>query len=96
MNQSYQFQRLQNIAEYVKTITKDKVLQFYDKHVAASAPYRRKLSVQVFAKQHAGKLEDAVSDDVIMVEDPTLFKRSMVLYPLPKDVEISVAELPAL
>jgi secreted Zn-dependent insulinase-like peptidase len=94
MNQSYQFQRLQKIAEHVKTITKDKVLQFFDKYVAASAPYRRKLCVQVFAKQHVEKLSDPVPADVVLVENPATFKRSMMLYPLPTEVEISVADLP--
>ena len=94
MNQSYQFQRLQNIAEHVKTITKDKVLRFYDKYVSVSAPCRRKLCVQVFAKQHAAKLNDPVPPGVVLVKEPASFKRSMVLYPLPKEVEISVTDLP--
>lgn len=96
MNQSYQFQRLQRLAEHVKILSKEKVLQFFDKYVAASAPNRRKLCVQVFAKQHAEKMEDAVADNIVLVKDPALFKRSMSLYPLPKEVEISVVDLPQL
>jgi len=94
MNQSYQFQRLQKLAEHVKLLTKDRVLQFFDKYIAASAPNRRKLCVQVFAKQHAEKMGDAVPESVVLVRDPALFKRSMSLYPLPPEVEISIAELP--
>ncbi len=94
MNQSYQFQRLQVLADHVKTLTKEKILQFFDKYVAASAPNRRKLCVQVFAKQHVEKMGDEVADNVLLVTDPAAFKRSMSLYPLPKEVDISVIDLP--
>ena len=93
MRKSYHFQRLQELAAHVKTLTKEKVLQFFDKYVAASAPHRRKLCVQVFAKQHAEKMSDPVASDVVLVKDPNSFKRAMALYPLPMEVEIAVVEL---
>lgn len=93
MKRSYNFQRLQQLATHVKNLTKAKVLQFFDKYVAASAPSRRKLCVQVFAKQHAEKMNDPVADNVVLVKDPKSFKRTMVLYPLPKEVELAVVEL---
>lgn len=40
------------IADHVKDLTKDNVLRFYDKYIATNAPCRRKLCVQVVAKQH--------------------------------------------
>lgn len=93
MNETYHFRRLQEVAECVKTITKDRVLIFFDKYLAASAPCRRKFCVQVFAKQHVEKMKDSIAPGVTVVEDPAEFQRSMSLYPLPKTAEIKVVEL---
>lgn len=71
-------------------MTKDRVLVFFDEYVAASAPSRRKLSIQVFAKQHEEHINDKVGDDVILIKNPEEFKRTMPLFPLPKKVEIEV------
>jgi len=95
MNQSYSFKRLQLIAEHVKQITKFRVLQFFDKYVAASAPCRRKFCVQVFAKQHAEKIKEPTAENVVLVHDPVSFKRSMPLYPLPREVDINVVDIAA-
>jgi insulysin len=94
MNQSYHFTRLQELAEHVKQLNKDAVLAFFDRFIAASASQRRKLCVQVFAKQHSERMEDPVGEGVVVIKDPTLFRRSMALYPLPNHVEISVSNLP--
>jgi insulysin len=93
LNQTYQFTRLQQIAEHVKKITKDKVLRFYDKYVAASAPCRRKLCIQVFAKQHEDRMGAEVEKGVVLIENPTEFKRSMPLYPLAKKADFQVVEI---
>lgn len=90
---NYDFLRLQKLADETKTLSKQKVLQFFDKYVAASAPNRRKLCVQVFAKQHAEKMEDPVANDVVVVKDPSAFKRSTALFGLPNEVELAVVEL---
>ena len=71
-------------------MTKDRVLTFFDEYVAASAPSRRKLSVQVFAKQHEDHMNDKIGDDVVLIKNPEEFKRTMPLFPLPKKVEIEV------
>ena len=92
LNQTYHFTRLQEIAEYIKVMTKDRVLAFFDKHVAASAPSRKKLCIQVFAKQHEERMNDKVPEDVILIESPNDFKQSMALFPLPKKVEIQVQQ----
>ena len=92
LNQTYHFTRLQEIAEYIKVMTKDRVLAFFDKHVAASAPRRKKLCIQVFAKQHEERMNDKVPEDVILIESPNDFKQSMALFPLPKKVEIQVQQ----
>jgi secreted Zn-dependent insulinase-like peptidase len=95
MNESYHFTRLQELAEHVKQLDKETVLEFFDTFVAPSAPQRRKLCVQVFANQHAEKMTDPVSEKgVVVILDPAVFKRSMPLYPLPKHVEIKVSDLP--
>ena len=94
MNQSYHFTRLQELADYVKQLNKDSVLDFFDTFIAPSAPKRRKLCVHVFAKQHVGKMSDPEGEGVILIKDPAVFKRSMPLYPLPKHVEIEVHNLP--
>ena len=74
-------------------MTKNRVLQFFDKYVAKSAPCRKKLCVQVFAKQHLERMNDPVDDDnTLLIEDPAAFKRAMPLYPLPEKVPIQVVE----
>ena len=92
LNKTYNFRRLQQIAEHVKEISKRQVLRFFDKYVAASAPHRRKLCVQVFAKQHEELMKEEVDSDTIVIEDPSSFKSSMPLYPLPKRVKIEVVD----
>jgi len=93
LNKTYNFRRLQQIAEHVKEISKRRVLRFFDKYVAASAPHRRKLCVQVFAKQHEELMKEEVDSDTIVIEDPSSFKSSMPLYPLPKRVKIEVVDI---
>jgi hypothetical protein len=88
LNQTYHFTRLEDVAEHVKTMTKDRVLMFFDKYVAAKAPCRRKLCVQVFSKQHEERMNDEVDDDIKLIKDPEEFKRDMGLYPLPKKVVV--------
>jgi hypothetical protein len=99
-NKTYQFRRLQTIAEFVKEVTKDRMLRFYDRYIAASAPCRRKLCVQVVAKQHeeAIVLEEEKSGENgrtgnsrISIKDASEFKRTMPLFALPETVDIEVA-----
>lgn len=93
MNGSYSFRRLQDVAEEVKSITKERVLVFFDKYIAASGPCRRKLCVQVFAKQHHEKMAEPVEDGIVVIQDPAEFKQSMSLYPLPKKVDFEVVDI---
>jgi hypothetical protein len=70
---------------------KARVLRFFDKYVSLSAPCRKKLCVQVFAKQHEESMGQAIIDEkVILIKDPVEFKRSMPLFPLPEQVKVSV------
>jgi secreted Zn-dependent insulinase-like peptidase len=93
LNRTYQFNRLQKIAEHVKLISKGQVLRFFDKYIAPSAPCRRKLCVQVFAKQHENLMDQAVDDEkTVVIKDLVEFKRNMPLFQLDKQVEVSVVE----
>eukprot|EP00536_Pseudo-nitzschia_multiseries_P006915 jgi/Psemu1/319005/estExt_fgenesh1_pm.C_1530012 len=109
LNKTFDFSRYQKIAEHVKKHTKAQVLCFYDKYVAANAPCRQKLCVHVVAKQHELVSEakeetpDAVSpsdgnaktnaSEVIRIEDPVEFRRSMPLYSMPAKVNVDVFAL---
>lgn len=95
-NQSFHFTRLQDIAEHVKTMSKERVLVFFDKYVAVNAPLRRKLSVQVYAKQHQDVMQKGADDEgTIEIGSPTEFKWEMSLYPLPKKVSVKVVNVDA-
>ena len=89
-DQSYRFTKTSLIAEEVKTLSKNQMLQLYDKAFAKDAPERKKLSVQVFAKQHMDKFDEAVDDGVVMIKPEGVdeFRRGMALYPLPKKVDV--------
>ena len=86
----YLFKRLEVIAGELKTATKIEVLRFYDKFIVRDGPERRKLSVQVFAKQHMENYSNAVTDGVglIFPENVDEFKNSQALFPLAKAVNL--------
>lgn len=74
-------------------MSKERVLMFFDKYVAAKAPYRKKLCVQVYAKQHEEQKMTKRDEDgtsVVEIQTPEEFKREMGLYPLPKKVCVDV------
>ena len=99
LNQSYQFTRLQDIAEHVKSLTKERVLRFFDRYLALNSPNRRKLCVHVFARQHQermgqkAKLDGVDPDSIVLIKDPVEFKRTMPLFPLPKRPEVDVVSI---
>jgi insulysin len=83
----YLFKRLHLIAGHLENATKSDVLRFFDKYVSKDSPNRRKLSVQVFAKQHMEKYESAVNSSdgrfkLIYQSDVDQFKQNMPLFPL--------------
>eukprot|EP01083_Nonionella_stella_P234611 825745_1 len=82
-NKSYEFKRLDLIADEVEKVEKNEVLQIFDKFIAVDGPRRKKLSVQVFAEQHMEKFDDPVSD-AILLKNVEEMKRSADLYGLPK------------
>lgn len=87
-NQSYLFKRLELIADEVEKVKKTQVLDFFDQFVKKNGPKRKKLSVQVFAKQHMEKYEDPIADEAVLIEDTFEFKRSSALYALPTAVDL--------
>jgi secreted Zn-dependent insulinase-like peptidase len=96
LNKTYEFERLKNIADHVKMLGKSQVLRFFDKYVAANAPCRRKLCIQVVAKQHeeaVAKEDNVEVSKVVRIENPADFKRSMPLFAMRTKVDIEVMEL---
>ena len=89
---SYIFKKYQIIGAEVERLTKELVLRFFDKYVASRAPDRRKLCVQVCAKQHLDLMDSDVPGDapkgvtLIRSEDIVEFKQSSSLFPLPARV----------
>jgi insulysin len=95
-NRSYHFTRLQEIAEEVITLTKNDVMRFFDRHVLAESPYRRKLSVQIFGTAHDELLEKlktetpskSESPGCTLIHDPDEFVRDNFAFPAQKHASI--------
>lgn len=88
MNRTYIFKKYQMIASHVGELSKETVLRFFDRYLARAASHRQKLCVQVFCKNHRGRMGEAVPDGVVLVSDPLEFKRGMPLFPLPETVDV--------
>jgi len=87
-NQSYRFQRLQEIAGEACNLTKDDVLRFFDRHLLRQSPNRSKLSVQVFGSNHKDQLSKEVHDGAVLIEDPVEFSRGQLLFPVQTTVSV--------
>ncbi|KAG7370665.1 secreted/periplasmic Zn-dependent peptidase, insulinase-like protein [Nitzschia inconspicua] len=94
-NKTYQFRRLQMMADLVKTLKKEQVIQFFDKYVAANGSCRHKLCIQVVAKQHANAAacDDKEQKGVVLIENPADFKLSMPLFAMPSKVVIPPVDM---
>jgi insulysin len=100
-NHTYQFKRLQMMAEHVKSLNKEQVLQFFDRYIASNGPSRRKLCIQVFAKQHEDVVSrekggcdgESAADARTYIDHPAEFKRSMPLFAMPSAITSDVVEL---
>lgn len=95
LNHTYQFRRLQMIAEHVKALQKEQMLKFFDKYVAADGPCRHKMCIKVVAKQHQESIvkEDTSDASLVRIENPSEFKHSMPLFPMPPKVPVAVVDL---
>lgn len=90
-NETYDFHRMKNIAEIVKTVTKEDVLRLFDRFMLAGSPDRRKLTVQAFGSEHLDVMDKPVPDGVRHVTGIDDFVRHVPLFPLPPPVEITDA-----
>ncbi|KAM3862520.1 insulin-degrading enzyme isoform 2-T2 [Diretmus argenteus] len=98
ISQQYNFDRDNIEVAYLKTLTKENVMQFYRELLAIDAPKRHKVSVHVlsremdscpivgeFPAQNDVNLAPAPSlPQPTLVQDMTEFKRSLPLFPLAK------------
>ncbi|XP_028845325.1 insulin-degrading enzyme isoform X2 [Denticeps clupeoides] len=98
ISQQYNFDRDNIEVSYLKTLTKENVMQFYRELLAVDAPKRHKVSVHVlsremdscpvvgeFPAQNDVNLPPAPSlPQPMVVQDMTEFKRSLPLFPLAK------------
>ena len=96
-NNHYLFKRIQLIATHLKSISKIQVLRFFDRYFVKDAPNRRKLSMQVFAKQHLERYQVAVAEGVTLIfpEDIDEFQQSRTLFPLAPKVDFEPFKLDA-
>ncbi|XP_029496768.1 insulin-degrading enzyme-like isoform X2 [Oncorhynchus nerka] len=98
ISQQYNFDRDNIEVSYLKTLTKENIMQFYRDLLAVDAPKRHKMSVHVlsremdscpvvgeFPAQNDVNLAPAPSlPQPTLVQDMTEFKRSLPLFPLAK------------
>ncbi|XP_030626254.1 insulin-degrading enzyme isoform X2 [Chanos chanos] len=98
ISQQYNFDRDNIEVAYLKTLTKENIIQFYRDLLAIDAPKRHKVSVHVlsremdscpvvgeFPAQNDVNLAPAPSlPQPVLVQDMTEFKRSLPLFPLAK------------
>jgi len=76
------FKRVEQEVVELKKLTKEQLLAFFDKFIAATGSHRSKLSSQVFGNKHP-LVRQPSTDRVKFIEiSPTIFKRSMPLYPV--------------
>ncbi|XP_055018811.1 insulin-degrading enzyme isoform X2 [Boleophthalmus pectinirostris] len=98
ISQQYNFDRDNIEVAYLKTLTKENIMNFYRERLRVEAPRRHKVSVHVlsremdtcpivgeFPSQNDVNLSPAPSlPQPIVVQDMTEFKRSLPLFPLAK------------
>ncbi|KAK4883510.1 hypothetical protein RN001_006829 [Aquatica leii] len=86
--QQYHFNRAEVEVAYLKTVTKDEIMQFYQKMLEDKAEERRKVAVHVLSKANggAGTLKEIeireASPLQCVIGDVTTFKSSHGMYPL--------------
>ena len=82
MYKQYNFDRNIVEIEYLHTLTKDDITNFYNKHIAAGAPERRKLAVYIIGKDLP--LADVRHKACHEIADLDELKQSLEFYPLPE------------
>lgn len=96
VSQHYNFNRDNLEVEFLKKLTKENVINFYNEIIAHNAPKRHKLCVLVFPcnpSTEASPINNESDVDGILImnekdkceiQEVTSFKSSLALYPLPK------------
>ncbi|XP_019877386.1 insulin-degrading enzyme isoform X4 [Aethina tumida] len=93
-SQQYHFDRANTEVAYLKTLTKEDVINFYKNILKENSPHRKKLAVQVVSSAEGGagllseaeRLGDAKPRDTetppTVIEDVTVFKSTHEMHPL--------------
>jgi hypothetical protein len=67
----------------LKTLKKEQVIGFYNQFISPESKSRRKLSSQVFGKNHPLMTKEKYENQsVLLVDDIRVFKRGRPLFPL--------------
>lgn len=85
LSQQYNFDRDKIEVACLEALTKADLLTFFKEHIAAGAPYRKKLSVHIKCTGQGDTSADtSPTNGPMWIKNITEFKRSLGLYPLPK------------
>jgi len=79
---SHKIDRAEAEAAAIGILTKNKVLEFYKNYVAKGGSLRKKLSVQIFGKDHELPNQNTLDPSTVFIKDITNFKRGSILYPV--------------
>lgn len=76
------FERKFEEVETLKSITKQDILEFYDRFIASQAKERRRIISQVYGNNHPLDEKREIPGFACEVRDPYAFRRSFPLYPV--------------
>ncbi|VDL94006.1 unnamed protein product [Schistocephalus solidus] len=83
VHQTYDFEQNKKEAEHLSTVNQRHLVEFYRTHIHAESARRRKLAIHVVSAS-ADKPSCENSDNVIIISNPTQFKRTSPLAALVK------------
>ncbi|XP_077499143.1 insulin degrading metalloproteinase isoform X1 [Amblyomma americanum] len=85
LSQQYNFDRDAIEVASLEGLTSADLLTFFKEHIAAGAPFRKKLSVHIKCCGQGDTTDDtSPTNGPMWIKNVTEFKRSLGLYPLPK------------
>ena len=85
------FDRRERVAAHLKSSTLSQCVSFFQRYIiassstspaAASSSTRKKVSSQFFGRGTAYPKKSVSEDKVVLITDPSAFKRSMILLPV--------------
>lgn len=77
-----QYDRADKEIEVLQSITKEQVVEFFDKHIAQGGSERRRIISQIYGNQHPLSEKTKVPEGAIEVSNPVAFRRRYPLYPV--------------